>query len=543
MLQSVPDTIQIAMRYPSDLRSAINNGVSSSRLGSHQDCFLASDPDDWGTWGRDSAYSIAQDKAFIAQVGVNNPVGGETCNVSTSRVSCANALTEMQMMHFSEINEDFDQGAIDIFKSQGCYNTIDKKLGYRFRLIDATYNNSTSPSSAYSLNVKLVNDGFASPYNLRPLFAVLDGAGGSYSFQLAADPRSWKSGQQVTINETFSLPASIPKGTYRLSLWLPDNATNLRTDSRYSIRFANLNTWDSSKGFNVLSNSIQVGDAGGSSSVSYEAESITNTLGGAALRASCTGCSGQSKVGYLGNNSGTLQFNGVNVSNAGVYKLTVFYITAEQRSAQLVVNNGSAVSINFASTGSWTAIASTDVNVSLNTGANTLKFSNSSGWAPDLDRITLVKVTDPGGPVSTPLVLHSFNDNLFTSNVNNLGRWTGANGFVNSGGALVSGALVLPYQNNGWFGSDVSQDISSKNYLTFVIKGAAGGEENHFYVSLGGVSKTFAALTGDVITTSYKTIRINLNGQGISRTMPGQLQMSFWWGASGQVSIDEIRFE
>ena len=58
----------------------------------------------------------------------------------------------------------------------------------------------------------------------------------------------------------------MPSGAYRLSLWLPDKATNLRTDSRYSIRFANQNTWDATKGYNVLAATIQVGGGGGATS-------------------------------------------------------------------------------------------------------------------------------------------------------------------------------------------------------------------------------------------------------------------------------------
>jgi hypothetical protein len=43
---------------------------------------------------------------------------------------------------------------------------------------------------------------------------------------------------------------------------------------------------------------------------SYEAESATNTLAGGARLQSCTACSGGQKVGFIGNGSGTLQFNG-----------------------------------------------------------------------------------------------------------------------------------------------------------------------------------------------------------------------------------------
>src|SRR5215475_10035103 len=42
--------------------------------------------------------------------------------------------------------------------------------------------------------------------------------------------------------------------------------------------------------------------------VSYEAESDVNLLTGSAFVLSCPACSGGFKVGYVGNNSGTLEF-------------------------------------------------------------------------------------------------------------------------------------------------------------------------------------------------------------------------------------------
>jgi hypothetical protein len=257
ILANVPASRQVVLRYPSDMRSVINSGVDSARIGNHQDCFLASNPDDWGTWGRNSAYTVQQDKEFIASVGVDHPVGGETCNASSPRANCATALSEMQMMHFSEINEDYEPGVINAFKSGGCYDTIEQKLGYRFRLLNATYPTSATAGSTFNLQVTLTNDGWASLYNQRTAFVVLDGSGGTFSFPLSDDPLSWKSGQQATINQSFTLPA-MPVGTYRLSLWLPDNAMNLHSDARYSIRFANQDTWDSAKGYNVLATNISI---------------------------------------------------------------------------------------------------------------------------------------------------------------------------------------------------------------------------------------------------------------------------------------------
>ena len=251
-------------------------------------------------------------------------------------------------------------------------------------------------------------------------------------------------------------------------------------------------------------------------------------------------------VGYIGNNSGVLRFNNVAVQVAGNYALTIFYTSAVARAAQLNVNNGSTRLINFAGKGDWSTLANTSINVTLNEGLNTFTFSNDAGWAPDIDRIELTKIDAPGTTDPTTvsaIILNSFNNNFYLQNQNDLARWTGANGFLNGGGTLSNGALVLNYDNNGWFGSDIFQDISNKKHLVFVIKDTSGNGGRGINVTLGGVSKSFAQLTSEVITSSYKTIRIDIEANGINRFSPGQLQMSFLGGTSGSVTIDEIRLE
>lgn len=377
---------------------------------------------------------------------------------------------------------------------------------------------------------------------------------------------------------------------------------------------------------------------GGGTTVAYEAEAAGNTLAGGAVTATCGTCSGGSKVGYVGNNSGTLQFNGVNASTAGTYTLTVSYLNGDAaRSAQVSVNGGTATSLSFPSTGSWTTVGTVQTSVQLNAGNNTIKLSNASGWAPDFDRIQLtggsggsgtgdtqapsvpagvtvtsvttssialgwsastdnvgvtgydvyrngtnvgttasttytdtglaagtaytytVKAKDAAGNVSaasssatgtttasggtTALILDNFDNTPAWPTSNDLGKWTGANSFTNGAGVIESGAVKFQYSNNGWYGSDVTQSIAGYTKMIVRIKGAAGGEESHFHLILGGVEKTFAAFSGNTITTSYKDIAINLAANGVNQTAPGQLQMTFWQGFSGTVWIDEIRFE
>ena len=644
---------QIALRYPSDVRLMLArsdlSAAEKDRIGNHQDCYGASEPDDWGTWARDPAYTVAQDKALIGQVGVNHFVGGETCNVDSPRANCATALAEMPAMHFSELNIDYEPGVIQNYRIQGCFDTMQRQLGYRLRLTGATYPTNVSSGGTMALSIGLHNSGWASVINPRPVFAVLDGPGGRFNIPLSVDPRSWESGQSPTINQTVTLP-TMPSGTYRLALWLPDQATSLRNDARYSIRLANIGTWDSATGLNVLATNVVVGGGGGGSTMTREAEDSANTRGGSAAVASCSSCSGGSKVGWIGGSgAGTLTFNGVNGGTGGSSTLTISYSTAETRGLQISVNGGAVQTLSLPSTGGWNTVGTTTAAVNLSSGSsNTIRFSNASGPAPDLDRLAWVVPGGGGGDTTAPTIPSSLTSPSHTnssvslswgastdtggsglagydvyrgatkvnaspvtgttytdsglaastsysytvrardgagnvsnssntvtvttdagqppaglvidnydgtpawsaSTTNDLGHWSGANGFGNGGGAGVAsaGVLNLQYANSGWFGSDVYTDVTSKTYLVFRIKGNSGNEQSHFQVSIGGVNKRFdhfVLSTGGapVITTSYQDIRIPLVSNGINRTSPGQLVLAFWFGASGTVSIDEIRFE
>lgn len=133
---------------------------------------------------------------------------------------------------------------------------------------------------------------------------------------------------------------------------------------------------------------------------SYEAES--NTLTGSAFALSCPTCSGGEKVGYVGNNSGTLQFNAVGVVVPGNHTLTICYTNGDAvRYALLSVNGGSGMPVSFPSTGSFQTVGSIQTTVFLNTGCNTLEFYNPivGSWAPDFDRI---QFNCPTCTVSTP---------------------------------------------------------------------------------------------------------------------------------------------
>ena len=113
------------------------------------------------------------------------------------------------------------------------------------------------------------NVGFAPIYNERKVYLVLRNQGAVFPIQLVSDPRRWlPNGAETQINETLTLPADIPAGTYHLYLHLPDMASSLAADPRYAVRFANVGVWDAMTGMNNLNASVTVTE--GTSGVSTQ---------------------------------------------------------------------------------------------------------------------------------------------------------------------------------------------------------------------------------------------------------------------------------
>jgi hypothetical protein len=100
-------------------------------------------------------------------------------------------------------------------------------------------------------------------------------------------------------------------------------------------------------------------------------------------------CSGGAKVGYLGKSATNyLEFNKVWANTAETYNLTLFYITGENRSVTMKVNGRDTLLANLNS-GSFTKRDSVIVPVTLKQGLNTIRFSNSSDYLPDIDAIKI----------------------------------------------------------------------------------------------------------------------------------------------------------
>jgi hypothetical protein len=231
------------------------NGRHRARVGHHNDCFLA-DATDMGTY---PVNAVAQWARYVAQETRFVPMGGETCRYNPDRVRCSVATAELARLHYSYLNAEYHPRVIEHWRGpRGCWREIQRKLGYRLVLKWVSFTSPARIGAPFTVRVSLVNVGYAAPFNPRPIFLVLDGAGQPpLQFHVPVDPRRWEPGP-TTFEQTFVLPAAMKPGRYRLGLALPDPAPLLREIPEYAIRFANAGTWDPRHGFNIVAAGLQV---------------------------------------------------------------------------------------------------------------------------------------------------------------------------------------------------------------------------------------------------------------------------------------------
>jgi hypothetical protein len=266
LVAAVPTSRFVQLRYPPYKRELYGDALTeaqafgtsmAARVGHHNDCFVSS-ATDVGT------YPDAQIDFYRDYVGADTafvPMGGETCAVSAPRSECTSALAEMTKLHMSYVNREFQS---DVLASwQPCREEMEKRLGYRLRLETAQLPGAVKPGGSFRVTLVVKNEGFAAPFNARPVFLVLRGAGTMLRVQLQkADPRRWLTGGSITAR--LRLPSALATGTYALSVWLPDAADALENKSEYAVQLANDGIWDAASGENTLGKVEVTNDAPGS---------------------------------------------------------------------------------------------------------------------------------------------------------------------------------------------------------------------------------------------------------------------------------------
>jgi hypothetical protein len=119
-----------------------------------------------------------------------------------------------------------------------------------------------------------------------------------------------------------------------------------------------------------------------------EAEDSANVFGSTGLT-NCGSCSGGEKVRNIGGGpDAAVTFPNVTVPAAGAYRMFIQFTVNGPRSYFVTVNGGAPVEVKLNGVGNNTPYVA-ELPVTLNAGANTIRFGNDNAGAPDLDQIAI----------------------------------------------------------------------------------------------------------------------------------------------------------
>lgn len=231
------------------------SGSDRSRVGAHNDCFVA-DETDMGTYLWDD---IEGDKDYLNQDNRYVPQGGETC-CDCGYADCENSLIDLARMRWSVLNKDYNEEVLNRWIAEGCMDEVKRRLGYRFELQQATISDSIKPTGIFNFSFRIANYGFASPFNPRNLEIILRNTSTSQRYRLITDvdPRFWMAGDTAYVSITAGIPASMEEGDYSAFIFLADPENRLHDKPDFAIRLANNGLWEDSTGYNSLNHQVKI---------------------------------------------------------------------------------------------------------------------------------------------------------------------------------------------------------------------------------------------------------------------------------------------
>ncbi|XP_050401677.1 uncharacterized protein LOC126818353 [Patella vulgata] len=264
VLGAIPKTTQVQLRYPNLKVDMWNSEIptdysdvlqqnNKSRTGHHNDCFVSSD-DDVGTYHNKSfEYPyLHNDTRYCV-------VGGETCRLTTNdRDECPTALHEMEYFHWSFLNQDFKTAILDLWKQEGCYEEVHRRLGYRLALQQAILPDSVNPGGTLCYQFTIDSIGFAAPVKAMNVFLLLRShlRGYFYAAMLPHDVRTWIPYESYSLSGSIHVPANFTTDSYEVYLAIGDKI--LTDHSDYYILLANQNVPVYYSGYNNLHHTITV---------------------------------------------------------------------------------------------------------------------------------------------------------------------------------------------------------------------------------------------------------------------------------------------
>jgi hypothetical protein len=242
MLLNFPQEIPIQLRYVYAKQRMYGNTFDDI-IGFYNDSFL-------GTYGDSGTFVVSGAQTLPSTTDITywqnntfyNPVSGETNMLNAPRTDCANALLEMDRYNWSLINKDYFPQIITNWQTVGCFTTMQKNIGYNFRLNNANITNGI-------LTINIGNYGYANLFKTRRALIVCKNTttNVNYSYVLNTNIKTINT---ASYNMSMNISTlGLPVGVYKIFLNLPDPI--LTTNPKYSIRCSNINTW-TTEGFNDL---------------------------------------------------------------------------------------------------------------------------------------------------------------------------------------------------------------------------------------------------------------------------------------------------
>jgi len=269
MLSVIPADIMIQLRTPKYKQeifgttlpvdqSIAYSSEKRSRIGHYNDCFMAS-ADDYGTYT-----NVQADKQYISNEGLFVPTGGETCPPipADNTPGCPEATSTMKLLRWTYLNLDWYKPTIDAWKTAGCFEELQRNLGYRLALETASFPDQVAISQEFKISIKITNNGYAPLYNFKIASLVLKNkaSGEIHEIELPVDLRECKPSGEFIIDKMIK-PTGIPQGSYDLYLKISDKSETLKNRSEYSIRLANTNVWVvENGGMNNLNHQLKIGN-------------------------------------------------------------------------------------------------------------------------------------------------------------------------------------------------------------------------------------------------------------------------------------------
>ncbi|MEV5846161.1 RICIN domain-containing protein [Streptomyces sp. NPDC051985] len=395
-----------------------------------------------------------------------------------------------------------------------------------------TYGSNTGYSGTYFV------DGYQGSSNASTNFVVSAPSNGYYDVTLrySAGPSSGaptNRSTRVTVDGSKLTDLSLT-GTANWNTFATKTVTMFLSQGINRINYGAYTSDDSD---NITVDSIDVTSSTSGAIAGYEAESSSNTFGGTAAVETDSAASGGKYVDWLGNGSAnTLTFNGVTAASSGLYRMVVTYANGDNRGdggndyniinryADISVNGGTAQRVYFRNTRGWSNYWTTTVDVNLTAGSNTIKFGNSSAYAPNLDKIQVAPAIGDGS----------------TNYIKLQDRSTGL--YVDGGGRTTSGSYVGQWPagsttNQEWSIVPNGSWVRLKNHTTGLFLDGLGATANGS--SAGQSTDSITSNTQqwmEVTAGSYVRFKNRATGlylDGMNRSTSGS-DLGQWSGSTSQ---------